>query len=303
MAGERTRQTFFAVGGGPQDSPGQNATPGRLRLRPQDGADALPGSAPGSAQKPPRRTSAPPMVAEGGGVAPALSCLCHLRLLTILLAPLTRCLPSSSTSMLLIGPACSAPAPLLEAGTLASLVCALPRAFHGKHTAGRAAQTQFGMGRLRQWRSMRYPKRLCLLQASLVLRRADSWPPAHSLPGFPARRVAQRCCSCCVTRKRGCAERVKVVVRVRPPFAHETGGAVSIAPEGKALALYRECAHCSAGSAETVWGCCAATAIGVVPWLQTLLFLCLQQTYALQCPEGAWCNRRAERVFGSWAQV
>jgi hypothetical protein len=72
MAGERTRQTFFAVGGGPQDSPGQNATPGRLRLRLQDGADALPGSALGSAQKPPRRTTAPPTVAEGGGVPPAL---------------------------------------------------------------------------------------------------------------------------------------------------------------------------------------------------------------------------------------
>ncbi|KAK9845464.1 hypothetical protein WJX81_007142 [Elliptochloris bilobata] len=35
-------------------------------------------------------------------------------------------------------------------------------------------------------------------------------------------------------------ERVKVVVRVRPPFAHETGGAVKIAPDGKALVLYRE---------------------------------------------------------------
>ncbi len=40
-----------------------------------------------------------------------------------------------------------------------------------------------------------------------------------------------------------CAERVKVVVRVRPPFEHETGGAVKIAPDGKALVLYRECAH------------------------------------------------------------
>ena len=40
-----------------------------------------------------------------------------------------------------------------------------------------------------------------------------------------------------------CAERVKVVVRVRPPFEHETGGAVKIAPDGKALVLYRECGH------------------------------------------------------------
>lgn len=40
-----------------------------------------------------------------------------------------------------------------------------------------------------------------------------------------------------------CAERVKVVVRVRPPFEHETGGAVKIAPDGKALVLYRECEH------------------------------------------------------------
>ena len=32
-------------------------------------------------------------------------------------------------------------------------------------------------------------------------------------------------------------------MRVRPPFEHETGGAVKIAPDGKALVLYRECEH------------------------------------------------------------
>lgn len=44
------------------------------------------------------------------------------------------------------------------------------------------------------------------------------------------------------------AERVKVVVRVRPPHANETGGAVSVAPDNKGIVLYRECAPNSTNS-------------------------------------------------------
>jgi len=127
---------------------------------------------------------------------------------------------------------------------------------------------------------------------------------SSSPPGFPARCVVERSCSCSVTREHGCAERVKVVVRVRPPFAHETGGAVSMAPEGKALALYRECAHCSQQALLRLPGVAVhqTTPLGVVTWLQTLLLLGLQQQTRSWCPECAWCNRRDKRAFGSWAQ-
>lgn len=36
------------------------------------------------------------------------------------------------------------------------------------------------------------------------------------------------------------AERVKVVVRVRPPNSNETGGAITVAPDNKGIVLYRE---------------------------------------------------------------
>ena len=63
MAGERAKQSYFSLGGGaPQDSPGQGGTPVR-RLRQADTVDATPGSA----QKQPRRASAPTMINEGGG--------------------------------------------------------------------------------------------------------------------------------------------------------------------------------------------------------------------------------------------
>ena len=35
-------------------------------------------------------------------------------------------------------------------------------------------------------------------------------------------------------------ERVKVVVRVRPPSGSESGGAISVAPDNKGIVLYRE---------------------------------------------------------------
>ncbi len=37
-----------------------------------------------------------------------------------------------------------------------------------------------------------------------------------------------------------CAERVKVVVRLRPPFPHETGGAVVVNPEQNSISVFRE---------------------------------------------------------------
>ena len=37
-----------------------------------------------------------------------------------------------------------------------------------------------------------------------------------------------------------CAERVKVVVRLRPPFAHETGGAVTVNKEQSSISVFRE---------------------------------------------------------------
>lgn len=37
-----------------------------------------------------------------------------------------------------------------------------------------------------------------------------------------------------------CAERVKVVVRVRPPRASETGGAIKVAPDHRGIVLNRE---------------------------------------------------------------
>lgn len=37
-----------------------------------------------------------------------------------------------------------------------------------------------------------------------------------------------------------CAERVKVVVRVRPPRASETGGAIKVAPDHRGIVLSRE---------------------------------------------------------------
>ena len=36
------------------------------------------------------------------------------------------------------------------------------------------------------------------------------------------------------------AERVKVVVRVRPPQGNETGGAVAVAPDSRGVIIYRE---------------------------------------------------------------
>lgn len=63
MAGERAKQSYFSLGGGaPQESSGQGGTPVR-RVRQADTVDATPGSA----QKPPRRASAPTMINEGGG--------------------------------------------------------------------------------------------------------------------------------------------------------------------------------------------------------------------------------------------
>ena len=87
-----------------------------------------------------------------------------------------------------------------------------------------------------------------------------------------------------------CAERVKVVVRVRPPFEHETGGAVKIAPDGKALVLYRECEH--SNCVKTRQPACHTS--HVLPHTANLLTAFATQSKSLcQCRDAGAAQRRS----------